>query len=286
MQFAAMYFQSNAHIPSMAPERNFSFHRTSPGKVGIAKSYASRHILFLEDVTVMAKIKNDLETAVQEEAARLIPKDTGTSQAAAAIKSSLSSAMSRLAGSSFLSSKLPMDKVTSMAAGLMSEKKRAFCHCPICRTDVLALALTKLPPCYCRGEHFGIASEKVGKKDLEKAVQAAIHRIRLRPKHPERLPVTDPSKILLVNFKLNVASRLVSPILHKIPESCGCELCRYDTLAYGLNQTPSRYGTSIAGKLRLPGSELEFIKHELVKTIAEAARKVATNPRHREKGAL
>lgn len=234
----------------------------------------------------MSKIKNDLETAVQEELFRQTPREAGASQAAAAIKSSLSSAMSRLAGNSFLSSKLPMEKVTKMTARLMTEKKRTFCHCPVCRTDILALALTKLPPCYCRGEHFGIASEKVPKEELERAVQAAIHRIKMRPKHPERIVITDPGKVVLVNFKLKIADKIIAPLLLKIPEACDCELCRYDTLAFGLNQTPSRYGTSISGKLRLPGSELEFIKHELVKTLAAAARKIATNPRHQKKGAV
>lgn len=225
------------------------------------------------------KIKNDMETAVQEECARQLPLQRGPSQAVMNIKSTASSVVARLSQSSLLSSKLPMDTFSRMSSRLLGEKKRSFCHCPVCRTDVLAYALTNLPPCYCRAEHYGIASQKVDSSALAKAVGAGIRRVTLRPRHPGK-GVPEDHKVVLVNFGLELGNKIVPPLIAKLSGACQCELCRHDTLAFGLNQTPSRYGISIEGKLRIPNTALEFIQHELLKTFSAAAEKIATKPRH------
>ena len=90
----------------------------------------------------------------------------------------------------------------------------------------------------------------------------------------------------LVNFGLVAAKAMVGPLLAKIPGSCRCELCQIDTLACGLNQTPSRYGLAVGGKLRVPATHLDFLRHELTQTFAAAARRIAANPRHRGEAIL
>jgi len=228
----------------------------------------------------MGRIKNDLEAAVQKELARHLSASRGRSPGGAALRSSVTALVSRISQSGFLASRLPVDRLQKATSGLLGEKRRSFCDCPVCRTDVLALALTSLPPCYCRSEHYGIASARVTAGQLAKQLESAIHRVTLRPRHAGRAPILAADAVELVNFRLAIGERVVAPILAKIPGACRCELCQFDTLAFALNQMPSKYGVSVQGKLRMPASGAEFLRHELAGALAAAAKRVAANPRH------
>ncbi len=207
-----------------------------------------------------ATIKNEMETAVRKEVSLRKQRDAGPQW------------MSRLS----------LDRLVLHLPWLLGSGKKEgiSCRCPLCRTDVIALALTALPPCYCRSLHYGISLQRVDGNQIRKEVQSAARKIDLRPRHPSRGPVPDSSGIRLIDFGLKEGVRMIGPLLERVPGACSCETCREDTLAFGLNRSEPRYGVEIVGKLRMLPHQLDFLRHELLGTFTEAARKIALNPRH------
>jgi len=154
------------------------------------------------------------------------------------------------------------------------------CWCPLCETDIVALALTLLPPLYCRTEASGHAAGLVRAGTISDAVQSALKRVGHRPKHR---PGTQPAvrdDISLVNYTLEVGAQMVGPALGLTATRCTCEACRFDTLAYALNRYPAKYGVTRGGRRSLHPTYLDFMRYELGMLINHAARIVATHPHH------
>lgn len=229
-------------------------------------------------------IKNDIEAAVRSEVKKQVDLIKGPSQAASLLKEKALGTVSWLAREPRVSSWLPMEKITK-ATSKMLQEKRILCQCPICLTDSIALAANSLPPCYCRGEHYGISSGKITPEEIVAKVKTAIRKVTLLPKHGSQI-VTSPGQVKLLDFGVYEGSRIITPLLASIPGACTCESCQEDTLAYGLNKTNVKYGIVIGKKLRMPQTELQFFRHHLQGILSESAKVIALNPRHGGKETL
>lgn len=154
------------------------------------------------------------------------------------------------------------------------------CWCSLCEADIAALALTMLPPLYCRAETHGHASNVIKASRIRDTVQSALTRVRLRPKHrPGTLP-SSRERIALVNYTFEVGTKMVSAALGKSANGCTCSGCHADALAYALNRYPAKYGVTQSGQRNLHYSYIDTMRHELGMLVAQAARVVSTHPRH------
>ena len=211
------------------------------------------------DGIVKVSIKNEMETAVRNEA--------GLQQASRGRRSS---------GIPYL------DRVTAFVPWLSKEGRRegTLCRCSLCRNDAIALALTILPPRYCRSLHYGLSLRGADRKTVEREVSRAVKRVALRPHHPYRSPVDLATGIRLIDFGILEGGRMIGPLLVKLKGACACETCREDTLAFGLNNCTPHYGVAVKGKMRMPPHQLDFLRHELLGVLSEAAKTIALKPRH------
>jgi len=156
----------------------------------------------------------------------------------------------------------------------------AGCWCPLCEIDIVALALTLLPPLYCRTATYGHAAGLIRAGTISDAVQSALKRVDLWPKHrPGTLP-TSRDEVALINYTFEVGSQMVGPALGLSASGCDCDECRSDTLAYALNRYPAKYGVSRGGQRSLHPTYLDFMRYELGMLIHQAARVVSTHPHH------
>lgn len=156
----------------------------------------------------------------------------------------------------------------------------AGCWCPLCEADIVALALTFLPSLYCRTESSAHAAGPIRHGTISDAVQSALRRVDMWPKHR---PGTQPAvrdEIALVNYTFEVGAAMVGPALGRVATGCSCDECRSDTLAYALNRYPAKYGVARDGKRSLHPTYLDFMRFELGMLINQAARVVATHPHH------
>ena len=206
----------------------------------------------------LVKVKNETETAVRAEMTRLWGQ--GRHGAVTSRLSFLGAGLRWLSGS----------KTADMDV----------CRCPHCLADILALALSKLPAGYCLSHHYSVGRRRVDEDEVKRQVQASLRRVGTRPRHGvgESLPGT--GEVRLVDFGMREGAHMVRPLLQRIANACSCARCRADTLAYGLNRFRPHYGVEVRGRTRMPPHELDFIRHDLMATLHEAARAVAENPRH------
>ena len=153
------------------------------------------------------------------------------------------------------------------------------CWCGLCETDVVALALTLLPPLYCRPGSAGTAATLVKAGKIHDAVRAAIRRVSLRPKHRAGAPGAR-RELSLVNYTFDVGADMVGLALGRAAAACSCEGCRSDTLAYALNRYPAKYGVVQAGRRSLHPTHIDFMRYELGMLIHQAARVVTARPHH------
>lgn len=154
------------------------------------------------------------------------------------------------------------------------------CWCQLCEIDIVALALTLLSPLYSRTGTYGHAAVLIRAGKISDAVQSALKRVDLWPKHR---PGTMPAKrdeIALINYTFEVGSEMVGPALGRSAAGCICDECRSDTLAYALNRYPAKYGVSRGGQRSLQPAYLDFMRYELGMLIHQAARVVSSHPRH------
>lgn len=154
------------------------------------------------------------------------------------------------------------------------------CWCPLCETDIVALALTLLPPLYCRDENQGHAATLIRAGKISDGVQAALKRVGLWPKHRTGPGPSVRDQVALVNYTFEVGSTMVGPALGQTPARCSCETCRADTLAYALNRYPAKYGVVRAGRRSLHPTYVDFMRYELGMLITQAARVVSDRPNH------
>ena len=153
------------------------------------------------------------------------------------------------------------------------------CWCALCEADVIALAMTILPPCY-RTRAAVADGEPASTGSVKNAVFTAVRRIRRRPKHGRSGPESHDSKVHLVNYTYEEGAALVATLLHRSDSTCNCRTCQYDTLAYALNRYPPKYGVIHAGTSNLPSYQRDYIRHELEIIISHAAGVVKAQPRH------
>jgi hypothetical protein len=225
------------------------------------------------------KVKNDLETAVRGEVQRQRGLHKNPSPGSQLLKEKVSGIASWLSKKPGISSRIPAAKVSKAVSRMVGEKKRSLCHCPICSIDSIALALNTLPPCYSRSEQYGVASSKVSQDELSEKVKTAIRKVTLLPRHPDR-PVADDASVRLFDFGLYEGSRMIGPLLSKVPGACTCVNCLEDTLAFGLNHSKVRYGILMGRAMRAPPSDMEFFRHHLQGIFVKSAKVIARTPRH------
>ena len=157
---------------------------------------------------------------------------------------------------------------------------RRGCWCPVCEADVVALALTLLPPLYCREETTGTSASLTRAGKIADAVQAALKRVALSPKHPPGTLPTLRREVALVNYAYEVGATMVASALGRTGKRCCCETCRTDALAYALNRYPAKYGITHSGRRSLHPTYLDFMRYELGLLVNHAARVVSDHPRH------
>lgn len=154
------------------------------------------------------------------------------------------------------------------------------CWCRLCETDVVALALTLLPPLYCRTGASGHTLKLIRAGTISDAVQSALKRVAHLPKHRPGTWPASPDEVTLVNYTYEVVAPMVGPALGLSATRCTCENCRFDTLAYTLNRYPAKYGVILSGRRSLHPTYLDFMRYELGMLINHAARVVASHPHH------
>jgi len=154
------------------------------------------------------------------------------------------------------------------------------CWCPMCEIDIVALALTLLPPLYCRTATYGHASGLIKAGTICDAVQTALKRVALWPKHRPGTRPTVRDKIALINYTFEVGTAMVGAALGRSGKGCDCDECRFDTLAYALNRYPAKYGVTRDGRRSLHPTYLDFMRYELGMLISQAARVVTSHPHH------
>jgi hypothetical protein len=154
------------------------------------------------------------------------------------------------------------------------------CWCRLCEMDIVALALTLLPPLYCRDEGHGNAAGLIKAGKIFDAVQSALKRVGTWPKHRPGTRPTTAEEVALVNYTFEIGTSMVGPALSRCAAGCTCESCRFDTLAYALNRYPAKYGVTQAGRRSLHPNHLDFMRYELGMLINQAARVVSASPHH------
>jgi hypothetical protein len=153
------------------------------------------------------------------------------------------------------------------------------CWCALCEADVIALAMTTLPPRYCT-KTTASPEEPASAGSVKSAVFSAASRVRRRPKHTPAHPEQQGSMVHLVNITFEEGAALVATLMHRSESACNCRICQHDTLAYALNRYPPKYGVVHGGRSNLPSYQRDFIRHELEIIISHAAGVVTNEPRH------
>ena len=156
----------------------------------------------------------------------------------------------------------------------------AGCWCPLCEIDIVALALTLLPPLYCRTATCGHAGGLIRAGTISDAVQSALKRVDLWPKHRPGTQSAGRNQLALINYTFEVGSTMVGSALGLSATGCSCDECRSDTLAYALNRYPAKYGVARDGRRSLHPTYLDFMRFELGMLINQAARVVSSHPHH------
>ena len=159
------------------------------------------------------------------------------------------------------------------------------CWCPLCRADMMALALTSIPPRY--------ATRRSGDADVEARTATAVHegvararrQVQRFPKHPKGAAVAAGKAVWVVNFPLEESFRAVDEILRRHDGACDCWNCRCDMVAFALNRYPARYGVEHEGQTHLFEDDRERMRDELTSFLDLAVKVVTTVPRHDSKPA-
>jgi hypothetical protein len=154
------------------------------------------------------------------------------------------------------------------------------CWCPLCRADMMALALTSLPPRYATRRPGDLEIEAGMVAAVRDGVSAARRQVECFPKHAKGAAVAAGEPVWVVNFPLEEGFRAVDTILRRHDGACDCWNCRCDMVAFALNRYPARYGVEHQGQTHLFEDERERMRGELSSIIDLAVRVVTTIPRH------
>ncbi len=157
---------------------------------------------------------------------------------------------------------------------------RGVCWCALCEADVIALALNRLPPRYCRGANFGYAAVGGYRTEVRDTVTRALEKVSRRPKHRPGAPDRFRSDVLLEDHALKIGTTLVAGGAAPRDSACTCEGCLADALALALNRYPPKYGVSSPGRASYQENYADFIRHELGQELVRARQIIGSNPSH------
>jgi hypothetical protein len=154
------------------------------------------------------------------------------------------------------------------------------CWCPLCRADMMALALSGLPPRYATRRSGAVEGGIRFAALVDETVAGAVRQVRRFPKHPKGEAVAAGAPVWVVNFPLEEGFRAVDEILRRHDGACDCWHCRCDAVAFALNRYPARYGVEHDGRTHLFEDDRATMRGELSSFLDLAVRVVATIPRH------
>jgi hypothetical protein len=154
------------------------------------------------------------------------------------------------------------------------------CWCPLCRADMMALALTSLPPRYATRRPADIEADAQMSATVRDGVLLARATVERYPKHPKGAAVAAGEPVWVVNFPLEEAFRAVEPIQRRHDGTCDCWHCRCDMVAFALNRYPACYGVEHEGRTHLFEKDRAQMRAELESFLDLAVRVVTTVPRH------
>ena len=154
------------------------------------------------------------------------------------------------------------------------------CWCPLCRADMMALALTSLPPRYATCRPRDVEIETLMASAISDEVVLARRQIDRFPKHAKDAPVAAGEPVWVVNFPLEEGFRAVDALLRRHDQACDCWKCRCDMVAFALNRYPARYGVEHEGRTQLFEEQRERMRDELSSFLVHAIKVVTTVPRH------
>jgi hypothetical protein len=154
------------------------------------------------------------------------------------------------------------------------------CWCPLCRADMMALALTRLPPRYATRRPSEIVADPQMAAAVRDGVALARDQVERFPKHTKGAAVAAGEPVWVVNFPLEEAFRAVDAILRQHEGACDCWNCRCDMVAFALNRYPACYGVEHEGQTHLFEKDRVQMRLELESFLDLAARVVTTVPRH------
>jgi len=154
------------------------------------------------------------------------------------------------------------------------------CWCPLCRADMMALALSSIPPRYATRRPQDIGIDDHAKSVVNERVDLARKQVQRLPKHQRGSATTAGESVWVVNFPLEEGFRAVDVILRQHDGACDCWNCRCDIVAFALNRYPARYGVEHEGRTRLFPEDRMRMREELASFLDLAARVVTTVPRH------
>ena len=154
------------------------------------------------------------------------------------------------------------------------------CWCPLCRADMMALALSSLPPRYATRRRSEVGIEAPVAADIRLGVARARRQVERFPKHPKGAAVASSEPVWVVNFPLEEGFRAVDMLLRGHDTACDCWNCRCDMVAFALNRYPARYGVEHEGQTHLLDGDREQMREELSSFLGLAVRVVTTVPRH------
>lgn len=158
--------------------------------------------------------------------------------------------------------------------------EEGICWCPLCRADMMALALSTLPPRYYTRRGADIETDPPLATALREEVDRAVRHVGRYPKHPQGAAVPAGDPVWVVNFPLEESFVAVESLFQERRPSCDCWKCRCDVVAFTLNRYPARYGVEHQGKTHLLDGDRVLMRQELSSFLGLAYQVVTTVPRH------
>jgi competence protein ComFB len=154
------------------------------------------------------------------------------------------------------------------------------CWCPLCRADIMALALSILPPRYATRRTGDVEADAHLAQSLNAAVARSVRHVGCFPKHPSGGGIAAGEPVWIVNFPLEECFRVIEPLIRSREVACECWQCRCDMVAFALNRYPPRYGVELDGRTHMRESDREQMRAELVPFLELAVEIVSKIPRH------
>ncbi len=154
------------------------------------------------------------------------------------------------------------------------------CWCPLCEKDIMAFALSALPPRYVRSRPSRPGWERSWGEDIDRALSQARLKVTRHPKHSRWAPESFAARVRLVNFSLEEGLDIVRGGSCANHGGCRCGGCEEDTLALALSRARPRYGVAQSGTGRLPHDAREELRRNISEGLDIASLHVAARPRH------